>query len=1398
MIRVFLNNQEISNQTEIDLSFVEKLDRELDEGFIVIAHTNTAEQYPMFSIIDIFEDANLIFSGRISSDDVELSSFGDEYYNHNLTLIEHTKILEKYYIQGKSFTQPVSDPNTPFYTMYDVVDILRKTVLFEREGQEEGIAPFTIPAETQTILENIIAPELNFKDVTLRQALDEVGNYFNAISRLKRNNELVYDNFNELKEEIQVVTENYRKKQNINGYSTIMTSDVINPVNQIKEDSTYNFEYYPSKDLWTTLRSDFGLFNFEDSVIPTPKNIYEILEVWTPVKINIQRVIVSSGDKSTYLDEDFYPIELTSQVVEKNEYDTLELPVAAIPSIKSKINTIFYTYGKKGIKVGETYGIFDIRTAYKQAVDAALLNYMEKTLPNDSTWFNTGQYDGDLNFITDDGTFVYEVNYEILGEQTALISSRRWQGLFRVKYIPLPSSIRYEVVRDDIEEVDFFSFGSINQKLRLVDLEIFANNMKGRINQLGEGQLILSHKVKNISDSWNVGDFTINNEIITKKEVIAQLDHYIINYELNRNFNKISQFVGVDQEIRQYEIAESGRTIDRDLNYNEYIEVYADDTGSFQKDNNTTTIVDTDNFLSTFDGSFTKKTLSFATFSSPEVVDEDGNFITTLLPFYKISGGGAFGFHMDFETNASAGNQLVEGDETFFISTVDEFLEDISPYVPLFDFSLDRQYNAPFKYTDRIGRFDTMSIDIYNHDLSEQFESFDDEISVGKSIPEFRKQVTESPAIQSNFFVKKDNRERLKITMLYHLLSKNVNEVIIGKKLYTHNGLLYEKSNDLDIRFFKKDPQQPNKPVFTTRDFEKQLTNEELKLSSSFLSISYVNSFIEITADTTQYDGWAITDQDGYPFIMVNGTKKRVVFEFNNKRGGLRYLGDISFEKLKSPEFVSSTSTSDSLTIELKNINNTEVSIQAQVGNVVQMQDVLPDDTHTFTFSNLEPNFTHSVSGQSNPIDQPTLFPSSIKFFPVTTDKFPIDPPSFTSKRFETFDTGDGLGYLLFFDVTNPNDVACEVYASVNGFEYEASQAPIPANTTVEIGLPYVGDGEFFDKNTNYSLQMRSRTGNFTNNWYSDFTPLTFISVGKLDPPNYGTASVTQTGITVFWGNPNAANTLLEVEMYNSLAEYQEPRFFVESKTVSISSLSSASVNFSGLLSNQPYSFKARLLDTGFNEGSEFASSPSIFTQKFTTVTPSINIVKGYVNALDIDLTNNDDNDTNIYYSVDNTTPTTGDRFVTASPSQTVRASRAFGSLVENTLYTVYARAMSDNENFSGTVSDVFATGFFKPEISNVQYATSGSDIINLTFDVFNDNGGTEDIICSLSLEDPVDRTDVANGGTISTDLAKNSTTSFSINYAPGDFPLPPQDFILVIGFNNNYSSEADEIRVQT
>ena len=1256
MIRVFLDNVEISDRVEIDLSFVEKLDMELDEGFLVIAHSTKSDPYDMFSTIDVYEDNEIIFTGKISQDNVSLSSFADELYNHSITIIEHTKILEKYIVTGKTFTQPTDDTSVPFYTLFDVVDSLRKTTNFSLFGNEEVNTPFEIPQEVEDELDAIIAPEFSFKDVTLRQALDEVFFYIDSIVRLDRDKNLVIEKFNELNNEIDFLTENYKRDQNISNYSTVMSSDVQNAVNTGIGFTKYNYEYYPGKDLWTSLRSNtLTQFNFETSVIPTPKPIYDVEQLLTVADIRIVSSDSETPEGATIeelFDNDFYSLDISTNLVEKSIYNTLEERNPNSYDDLTKRNVLYYEYGRKGIQVGETYGVFDINTVFPLLIESTSKRFAFENnhIPSDATEVTPPS---GFDYAYEKDGLYYWMSATFLGSIDDTLTLSRWESLFRVKYTPIVPSIRYEVVRDDVSEVFVDTKSIANQKLRIVDLERFTNNMKGRINQLSNSQLVLSHKVSTIDETYNVGDFNIDKFIITKKEVIVQRDHYIVNYELNKNFNKMSQFMGIDQEIRQYEIGESGRTLDRDLNYNEYVEIYADDVG--QSNTGSSTLIQPSILLNTLNPSYNAVNFAkYSVFTSPQLLDDDNNQIAINLPIYRVSGGNAFGFYMDFETNASAGDVLLQGGDGF-----------LNPEAL-------RRYNVPLKYTDEIGRLESFLVSVHDGTLFPEVD-FNAEIDVANALPEFTKTLS-NQFMSGSFYLDKDNRERIKMTFLYHLLSKNINEVVIGELLSTNNAFFIEESNTVQLRAW-------NNREFVIRDKNRKLTDEDLIVTNPSITFDYNNNYFEINEDISTYNSWALTDGDGYPYIMVNSNKVRIVFEFKSFRSDVDYGGQVPEGNLQRPTLVTSSSTSDSVTFVLGNPNAEDVDIEVTLGQDTQTQEVLLESQSTnFTFTNLEPNTNFTVVTKCVPKLDSVLNESQQRTFSERTQIIPIDPPTAVEKRVESYEAFGSTYYTAIYDVTNNDDTfVLDVYHEIDGY-LDKTNAGVGLNPgqTVELGVSLLGPDQTIPENrlvsdVSYPIRFRTRTKTFNNNWDSPFTNFTNLFIGELDPPNYGTAQVTDTTASVSWGNPNNVDTQIEVQLLSA----PFPQGTVEQTiTQSISAQGGTTINFTGLDDDTFYNTRAKLIGTGFNIDSQTADGTSFQTDITRTATPRIQNVERTTSTIDFELVNQDPDVADIYWNTTGSPDETDNVFNNVSSGGVV--SDQITGLNEAEIVTIYYRAKSD------------------------------------------------------------------------------------------------------------------------
>ena len=165
-------------------SVLQKLDESLDVGSITLRGLTNGEPYGMFDVIQIKIDGTEFTTLRIGGDNVRLISKNPLRYEHILSLVEHTKLLELYQISGKTFTQPID--GTIRYYIDDVIGDLRATTPIELTNLFTSTRLFDLPTsgDLYDLITTTPSPEFTFKDVTLREALDEVASFLNGISRL--------------------------------------------------------------------------------------------------------------------------------------------------------------------------------------------------------------------------------------------------------------------------------------------------------------------------------------------------------------------------------------------------------------------------------------------------------------------------------------------------------------------------------------------------------------------------------------------------------------------------------------------------------------------------------------------------------------------------------------------------------------------------------------------------------------------------------------------------------------------------------------------------------------------------------------------------------------------------------------------------------------------------------------------------------------------------------------------------------------------------------------------------------------------------------------------------------------------------------------------------------------
>ena len=115
----------------------------------------------------------------------------------------------------------------------------------------------------------------------------------------------------------------------------------------------------------------------------------------------------------------------------------------------------------------------------------------------------------------------------------------------------------------------------MNQQGNQVDIDVLARNMVGTIKKVGNSELSIRVRIKQWANRVRIGDYTNDGFIVTNIETSLLNEYIEQNIEFSKDYNKMSMYVGVNQEARQIPIPKGG--VNTYLHYKEYalIQSYA-------------------------------------------------------------------------------------------------------------------------------------------------------------------------------------------------------------------------------------------------------------------------------------------------------------------------------------------------------------------------------------------------------------------------------------------------------------------------------------------------------------------------------------------------------------------------------------------------------------------------------------------------------------------------------------------------------------------------------------------------------------------------------------------------------------------------------------------------------
>ena len=630
---------------------------------------------------------------------------------------------------------------------------------------------FVFNEEQAKKYENTVIPEITLTG-TLYEQLNQIGQCINAVPRLKKNvvyfdewgnDELIEQN-PYLQEYISSV-----KTFDIEQYAVALDSNVDNFVNNDATNEGSIVE--PYTDGFKTVRTEsaVGQLTEDNVVISTQYPIERIL--------NVQ---VGFANSSTFVGYD-----ISNYVYSLAEYNTLSSFQDVYPS---KSFAIYYDVGQKDIK-GLSFKVPNIVNPIFE--NYAIVNIINRAL---------SEYG-----------------------QSQVTIDNILQLQFRVTYIPIING-RARQYRQNIAEVPFASTLTYNQSSQKINAKAMGKAMKGAIEKLGNPELIKTYLIS-IEEFKNVKDIKIGQKFnedyyisIIKREYYPEFVKMELG--LSKNFNKLSEYVGVDNEIRFYEISEK-QVVNSQILYEEFC-VIGDDLENY--DNNIAVSLDSIS-KSLRNKPITKISGVLATGFADGV-----ELKKVVLPVVTYAMGNSVLMSFSYEDNFTAGSMVKRG-----ITTYQKYVEYTDVWGEVHELMLEYgQYKklGEYNYNDVVKEADAIP------DASE-IDAF-----------EFTKNMN------LNVIINKENRAIPTFNYMLHFVT-NRKDIVIGEGMAKYCYINNTEKGIISLYVF-------DKPL---KKFDDELTGgtQVGQLDGTFISQSRYIKFDDIK---TQVAGksWALIKE-------VNGSK---------------------------------------------------------------------------------------------------------------------------------------------------------------------------------------------------------------------------------------------------------------------------------------------------------------------------------------------------------------------------------------------------------------------------------------------------------------------------------------------------------------------------------------------
>lgn len=667
------------------LSFIERKDEKFYQSSLSLFLKDKEKPFIPGKDVTLYING-VEFYLTISNDEVTIFSKNPITYQHAITLEDKTAKLTKFLNDSLYF----SNKDKSKRTFYNYVKRISSIYPLEKKYLWDKTRILNFDSEDPN--KNVILPELKLSNGTLFEQLQTIYSYADSFPRWKYT--IKSDIFNERN---KLITKNDNIIQFSNSFDLDTRATQIHQYQTAALPSIQNIS--SSKYGFITSRSESVSFSTDSATLNTDFPIEKILnvEVFIPVnrndglnysvnifkdegnnyytynfmyadKVNeiaplsIDNVypIINNMDNIKCIKTDvdynfssyFIVLDITSSVLLKDKWSTLNLSADPFQKEDYRNNTLYYEVGSNRI-----YGL-DSTRSYVDGVYTRTYYLIDELINKYNYTINPEVYLVNKTSEQEDLKYGFNVSNEYNFDKGSSIDLTN--VMFRITYIPQINP--HVKIAKSNNRYDLLTVQSSDK----IDLEKQGKAVNSLLKRLDHPLLSKTRIFKSFNDVNHVGDYLEDGHVISAIQHFIYNDYVISVEEYSKNFNRTNIYAGIDQKTRTYDVIIDDYC-NRDLNYSEYIIVgknkYSDSIGS----NYFNTSAGKKLFMSSFNNQqydFSVDGVEVKTYDSTgqnliKGYSEQENK-SLFFPIVKSEFSNSFLFYFKFSDITNAGNQKIK------------------------------------------------------------------------------------------------------------------------------------------------------------------------------------------------------------------------------------------------------------------------------------------------------------------------------------------------------------------------------------------------------------------------------------------------------------------------------------------------------------------------------------------------------------------------------------------------------------------------------------------------------------------------------------------------------------------------------------------------------------------